>query len=65
MKAGGRLVNCGCTGDMAMALCKAESEVELAFTFALGMGRRHVVSLVGDSLRVVWCELDMGRECAD
>ena len=29
--------NRGCTGDMAMASRKAESEVEIAFAFALGI----------------------------
>ena len=46
--------NRGCTGDMAMASRKAESEVEIAFAFALGIEalRRRVVLLVGDSPRV-------------
>jgi hypothetical protein len=44
----------------------AESEAELAFAFkfALGVGRRRVVPLVGNSPGVEQHELDAGKECA-
>ena len=39
-------------GDLATGSREAESEVELAFVFAFGLGRRCAVPLVGRSLRV-------------
>jgi len=51
----------GVRGDLATASREPRSEVELAFVFALGMGRRRAVLLVGVSSGVGRCELDCGR----
>ena len=52
----------GVRGDLATASREAaESEFELAFVVALGVGRRRVATLVGESPGVERRELDCGR----
>lgn len=47
---GGRLIDCvGVRSKLAMALCKAESEVEIVFAFMLAVGKRRMVPFVGES----------------
>ena len=49
-KVGGRLIDCvGVRSKLAMALCKAESEVEIVFAFMLAVGKRRMVPFVGES----------------
>ena len=51
----------GVRGDLATASREAESEVEPAFAFAVGVGRRRAVPLVGESPGVERREPDCGR----
>ena len=56
----------GVRGDLAATASRgAESEVELVLAFALGVGRRRAVPLVGESPGVERRGLDWGREARD
>jgi len=65
-KAGGRLVNRGCMGDLATTSREARSEVELAFAFESGVGRQRGFPLVGESAGVEMlgdCGQESARRC--
>ena len=65
----GRVVDCGCTRDLAMASHESEGEVEhpFAFMFALGLERRSVVPLLEESpgIKRLFEQWSEGEACID